>query len=429
MAWKKTVGGKWWGYQQQIEPGSYSDDTQLALAVARCMAEDGTFIPEKFAYEELPLWLQYERGGGKSVKTAARKLIGKRADWQCNFYKQGDLDYKTAGANGAAMRNLPIALVNVNDEEALIRESFLNAIITHGHPRAIVGSILFALIVNYVLLSSNNISGVTLIGYLENSLAKIGPTIAKDARLMQWLRYREEENKAEIPFRKLFNQSRQETIHFLQNIDLLSKHESTEYYVFVGAFDATTKGSGIATVCAAIYMFLKYIDQPEQGLFAAVNMLGSDTDTIGVFLGALFGAYYGTQAIPSHLLARVQNSDYLRKIAGRLHTIATLRKKESYSATYAVDRRDAYFKILSWGIGFHDMFREQPDPGAVVFHPTLGQREVTASDIQPVMREGYIARLVSIKFTSGQTCVFHSRVENNEKVSESLAQEITKALL
>src|SRR6266571_3986129 len=29
VQWKKLVGGKWWGYEEIIEPGAYSDDTQL----------------------------------------------------------------------------------------------------------------------------------------------------------------------------------------------------------------------------------------------------------------------------------------------------------------------------------------------------------------------------------------------------------------
>src|SRR5260370_2551155 len=188
VAWKKTVGGKWWGYEQKVEPGSYSDDTQLALAIARCISENGKFIPEKFAYEELPLWLQYERGGGKSLKTAARKMIGKHANWQHNFYKQGELDYKTAGANGAAMRNLPIALVNVNDESRLIKDSFLNAIITHGHPRAILGAILFALAVKYALTASHGIAIKQFIEYLRDGMNNVGKAITDDDRLTRWIR-------------------------------------------------------------------------------------------------------------------------------------------------------------------------------------------------------------------------------------------------
>ena len=68
VSWEKLVGGKWWGYDERIGQGEYSDDTQLTLAVARSIAETGQFEPGRFAYEELPLWLQYERGGGKSVK-------------------------------------------------------------------------------------------------------------------------------------------------------------------------------------------------------------------------------------------------------------------------------------------------------------------------------------------------------------------------
>src|SRR6185312_15251942 len=173
VEWKKLVGGKWWGYEETIPSGAYSDDTQLALAVGRCIADTGEFEPERFAYEELPLWLQYERGGGKSVKTAARKLIGKHASWLKNFYKQDDLDYKNAGANGAAMRNLPIALASVNNEPRIIKDSFLNAIITHGHPRAILGTILFGLAVHYALTASQGITPRSLIEYLRGTMSQI----------------------------------------------------------------------------------------------------------------------------------------------------------------------------------------------------------------------------------------------------------------
>ena len=29
VSWEKLVGGKWWGYDQRIGGGEYSDDTQL----------------------------------------------------------------------------------------------------------------------------------------------------------------------------------------------------------------------------------------------------------------------------------------------------------------------------------------------------------------------------------------------------------------
>src|SRR5207249_637940 len=110
VRWRKLVGGRWWGYLDEVAPGEYSDDTQLMLAVARSISPSGSFEPETFAYGELPLWLHYERGGGKSVKAAARSLIRRQNDWLHNSYRIGELDYRRAGANGAAMRNLPITL-------------------------------------------------------------------------------------------------------------------------------------------------------------------------------------------------------------------------------------------------------------------------------------------------------------------------------
>lgn len=429
VSWKKLVGGKWWGYEEKIAQGQYSDDTQLSLAVARCITETGEFEPERFAYEELPLWLQYERGGGRSVKTAARKLIGKNASWLQNFYKQGDLDYKSAGANGAAMRNLPIALANVHNEQRIVKDSFLNAIITHGHPRAILGAILFGLAVNYILTISGEVHTEAFIDYLRNGMDQVGRAVADDDRITGWIRRWDRDNRSsELSFNSSFNKVRQEALSYLGGIQKFISADAKTYYTFVGALNPASKGSGLGTVCAAIYLFLRYIDRPEEALTTAVNTFGSDTDTISVFLGALLGAYHGIKAIPVHLLSKVQDHDYLLKTAGRLHSIAAEEQLEKLAASQTVERRNAYFRILAWEIGLHDMFWDAIEVGEVVVHPTLGRGTIIDKDVKPIKREGYVAKLIHINFDCGQSCIFHSRVENNDKVSESLAQDIVNAL-
>jgi ADP-ribosylglycohydrolase len=428
VSWEKLVGGKWWGYDQRIGGGEYSDDTQLTLAVARCIADTGQFEPERFAYEELPLWLQYERGGGKSVKTAARKLVGKNADWQGNFYKQGDLNYKTAGANGAAMRNLPIALVNVDDEARLIKDSFINAIITHGHPRAILGSILFGLAVRFALTTSHGFSTTSLVEYLQEGMNNTGKAITGDERVARWMR-RWGQEKGEQSFQQSLKHTYQEALSYLKNIDQYLNTDAKSYYTFVGALEPLTKGSGLATVCAAIYLFLKHIEEPETALVTAVNMLGSDTDTIGVFLGGLVGAFHGMQAAPVHLVTRVQDRDYLLKTAKRLHSIAAGVQGDFTAENQTIQRTDAYFRILAWEIGLHEMFWDALSEEGIVVHPTLGRGTITKKEVKPVQRDDYVAKLIHIKFDCGQSCIFHSRVAHNEKVSESLAEEVIRALL
>jgi ADP-ribosylglycohydrolase len=349
VPWQKVTGGKWWGYEEPIGPGEYSDDTQLALAIARCITETGTFEPERFAYQELPLWLQYERGGGKSVKTAARTLIGKNADWLRNFYKQAAFDYRSAGTNGAAMRTLPIALVNSSDERQMIRDSFLHAIITHGHPRAIIGAILFSLAVRYALTTSSNPAVEPCIEYLRNGIERVEPIMRCDDLLARWMHNWEKQNGSkETSFRHLFNETCQEAFHHLEGMPQLMHEEQRTYYTLVGALTSATRSSGLATVCVAIFLFLKYCDHPEEALTAAVNAFGSDTDTIAVFLEALLGACHGLKAVPAHLFGRVQDQEYLLEIAKRLHTIAA---REERAPLLAQDRRlqreDAYLNILS----------------------------------------------------------------------------------
>ena len=428
VEWRKLVGGKWWGYEEIIAPGEYSDDTQLTLAVARCISDIGVFEPERFAYEELPLWLHYERGGGRSIKAAARKLISKRASWLENFYKQGDINYMDAGANGAAMRNLPISLVNFTDEMQLIRDSFLNAIITHGHPRAILGAIIFGLAVKYVLTESNTTAS-TLIEYLSSGMEQVGKAVANDNRVSRWLRNREKtDHEKEKPFKAVFYEARDEASDYLEAIQTSLGSDTRSYYDFVGALNPATKGSGLATVCAAIYLFLKHTDQPEEAMINAINILGSDTDTIAVFLGSLLGAFHGLQAVPPHLAEKIQDRDYILKMAARLHAIATDEPQEQSAIQRNVERREAYLRILAWEIGLHEMFWDAIDIGGIVAHPTLGLGTITRKIEKSIPQENYIAKLIHINFNCGQSCVFHSRVQNGDRLSESLSRAIEQAL-
>lgn len=432
VAWRKVVGGKWWGYEDRIDQGQYSDDTQLALAVARCITETSEFDPEQFAYQELPLWLQYERGGGKSVKTAARKLISKNASWQRNFYKQGDLSYKEAGANGAAMRNLPIALAHIHDKQQLIRDSFYNAIITHGHPRAIVGAILFALAVHCAVTTTEIPKSETLIECILDGLKQVKSVVREDEYLVSWVsHWNRDRGEKDVFFGELLTQTLQETITYLRKLPAYLLQEARAYYTFVGAFNPATKGSGVGTVCVAIYLFLKYLKQPDAAFTTAVNAFGSDTDTISVFLGSLLGAFYGLKAAPDYLINRIQDRDYLLKTAQRLHSIATGVSKEQEIITISSEkfqRKEAYFRILAWEIGLHEMFWDLSGEGDTIVHPTLGYGTIRKKEEKPIPREGYVAKLIHVNFDCGQSCIFHSRVENNERVAESLAIDVANAL-
>lgn len=85
----------------------------------------------------------------------------------------------------------------------------------------------------------------------------------------------------------------------------------------------------------ALYIFLSNIGNPYEALLQGVNSYGSfggDTDAIGFLVGSMVGAYYGEEAIPSHLKENVENSERLRELAEKLYDIA------SHYATFGGNR-------------------------------------------------------------------------------------------
>lgn len=428
--WQKFVGGRWWGYRDDIEPGDYSDDTQLTLAVARCIDSSGDFQPERFAYLEFPLWLHYERGGGRSVKAAARSLIERGHDWSHNFFKRGDIDYRRAGANGAAMRTLPIALACAADSDRMVRHAFVNSIISHGHPRAIVGALLFGLAIGYVLREQGERTRSGLILHLRAHLDRAHQIMNADDRVGRWVENWNKEKPAVGEFWDAFAATCHEADEYIKAIpDFLSK-PVIEYYRFTGALNPATKGSGVVTTCVALYLFLRHWHEAAEAVYTAVNVLGSDTDTIASFTGAFEGASHGIEAIPSALRAHVQDREYLVRIGNHLHAIAigALEGEAAPVSSKTLDRQQASLRILAWEVGLHEMFWDAIGVDGVVLHPTLGRGVIVSKEVRPIQREGWAAKLIRVSFDCGQTCVFHSRVEHNERVAESLAETVAKTL-
>ncbi len=426
--WKKLVGGKWWGYEDEIAPGEYSDDTQLTLSVARSIKSNGEFDPTYFAYLELPFWLNYERGGGRSVKLASRNLLKKQTSWFTNFYKTENTNYFNAGANGAAMRNLPIALVNIDNEKRLIQDTIKNSLITHGHPRAIIGSLLIGAAQIHLL---KNKSTEHLIEYIHYILDKANRIIkySQDKDIANWLTEIKKRNN--FDFSKRFNEYIEEAKEFTNKISDFLHKEDDDYYSFVKANDPLFKGSGVSTTCAAVYMFLKYLDHPAKSLINAVNFVGTDTDTIANFIGSLIGILLGMSVDSKlkNLQEQLQDKEYFLKIAENLFTIYTGDIKIS-EVTERIEKKESYLRILAWEIGLHELFWEALDEGDRIIHPVLGKGTIKNKVIKKIpTRNDYVVKVFKITFDCGQTAYFHSRVSTkNDIIQESLEKDVERIL-
>jgi ADP-ribosylglycohydrolase len=71
------------------------------------------------------------------------------------------------------------------------------------------------------------------------------------------------------------------------------------------------------TVAIAVYCVLKYLDDFEEALIAAVNHKG-DSDSTGAVTGNILGAALGYDAIPEHFKNNVELLDVMLQVCDDL---------------------------------------------------------------------------------------------------------------
>ena len=410
--WEKYVGGRFNGYLDKIKSGSYSDDTQLLLSVARSIQENGRIDNIYFSKTELTSWLKYARGAGRTIKNAAKKIERKSATWNNNFftYKAGKstLDYKDSGANGAAMRILPIALANHNNFEKIKEYIFSNSIVTHGHPRAIVGAMLYGFAVDAMLKLNfeqfNFQSYLTELG--KNIEQKFKPTFITQPEYQSWIS--EWDKNQEADFISVYDQTVKEALIALREIFKFIRDEksSKEALQSFGCFCPATKGSGISTVIGGIYLAIKHYKTPEKAILEAVNLIGTDTDSIAAFAGGLIGCLYDSDLVPDHW-RNVQDAEYLICIAKQLSNISNNQFQNSPDNQFSLETKSIN-EITS------DIYFENEE---IEFNP-LGYGIITSIDRQKTLTSGKYNLIIDVDFKIGQSCKFSKLLDIEKNKAE-----------
>jgi ADP-ribosylglycohydrolase/catechol 2,3-dioxygenase-like lactoylglutathione lyase family enzyme len=311
--WRRREGGRFAPHEQAVRAGEYSDDTQLALAVARSrtIGEDWWAY---FTHVELPLWTIYERGGGGATKRAAQSWLHGRAPWE-EKNQDAVQRYFAAGGNGAIMRCLPHCFAWPSDDaEARNQALDLDALATHGHPRALMGSRLYGAAVAWALRRDEPLSYGGLVQRLLDSAPQWGatPTLPKDVLTSL--------SRNALNWEEEWLQVHEEAIYLLRlSLEGLAQGAvavDSPVLEALGAFGAR-KGAGTVTAVAAIFLASRYASQPQQGLLAAAFARGADTDTLAGLTAALLGALHGPDWL-GHLSARVQDASYIAQLTDQL---------------------------------------------------------------------------------------------------------------
>lgn len=314
--WTRRSGGRYYPHDEIIDAGSYSDDTQLILCLSRSL-QCGPRWWDRFSRVELPFWALYERGGGGATKRAVESWTDGVPPWSGKKTSNDVKRYFEAGGNGVAMRILPHVLFNADISEfaPLARNIMLDGIVTHGHPRALVGALAYG----YALWKSIRRTDQLGFGEMVDDLLGNVPewesipetSVAAD----DWIKAASNH----IPgYQKLWRSVVQEMIDLLETCKKeLSKGALTiddETLRALQCFDQKTSGAGTVAAGAAVFLASRYAPDPIHGLTTAAHAVGADTDTIASMTGGLLGAFSGMEWLTS-LQNHVQDSKYLMKIA------------------------------------------------------------------------------------------------------------------
>jgi poly(ADP-ribose) glycohydrolase ARH3 len=250
----------------------YTDDTQMALGMAEALLEDRAIVEKTlcrvFAANYIPT-----RGygwGARSVLEAMEEGGDYRAVAASTF-PGGSL------GNGAAMRVAPVGLFLHHDLDQVMEQAHLSALPTHVHPLGIEGAQLLACAVALVLRTN--------VFDREQFFAEL------------LARCRSEEYRDKL----------QQAMH-------------------AGPEELAGLGNGIKaleSVPTALACFASAPDDYGLAISRAI-LLGGDTDTIAAMTGALAGAFLGIQALPAHLLEKLEDHpegkgrSYLLRLAEKL---------------------------------------------------------------------------------------------------------------
>jgi ADP-ribosyl-[dinitrogen reductase] hydrolase len=231
----ELIGGGTFGWA----PGEFTDDTQMALALAVSLLDAGRYEPDT-------LWQAWRQWAADAADVGTTTRASLRfADWRAVRHP----DPARTAANGALMRAFPLAVAFIGSSDDDARAVVLHqAALTHPHPAAGWGAWLA------VAMMRAGIRGDDPFAALARELDELPGDVAGAFRAVLTPGWTPERSHP---------------------------HNGTVWGCLAQAVWA-----------------VRSTDSFEAAVITAIE-LGGDTDTVACVAGAIAGARYGVQAIPS----------------------------------------------------------------------------------------------------------------------------------
>lgn len=251
----------------------YTDDTQMTIGVCECLLEKKSIDPD---YLARCFQLNYDpgRGYGQGVQRIL-DAMSRGEDWK---HRVETLFPGGSFGNGAAMRVAPIGLAFFDNSARLRSQAEESAKVTHLHPLGIDGAVLVASAIS-TLIQTREFDAKDFFAQMRGVAA---------------------------------------TEEFQWQLTTAGRLAADEMISFGSSLPAHR------SVTTAITCFTCSPNSYVNAISRAIA-LGDDTDTVAAIAGALSGAYLGIDAIPTHLLEKLENGpkgrDYIDRLANELYEL------------------------------------------------------------------------------------------------------------
>ncbi len=327
-------------------PGSYTDDTQQAVLLAYSLITQKGTNPAELAR----LFVQGARLNGYGDYGVFRHAGPGFMESVNNMMMFNNLD--TCGAisagNGSAMRIAPLGVFYHNDMDKLLQATIDMSLITHRDIRGIAAAGLVAFTVAHAIgKNPDSFKPYIWLKELEELITAMEELIT--------LNYPTVKNSAEtkhqvsasiVILEKILDTSEDEAIKILDEWAQTTSNNVKVYHHSPFA---------LGSVLYSLFLFLNYYCDMEKAILSGVNG-GGDSDTIAAMAGAMAGALYGYNNIPSSWVENVFNIDTLKELGESLVTGKPLSKNpltiEKELSRKELEYRDYYRKILHNRLGF-----------------------------------------------------------------------------
>ncbi|MHA1928131.1 MAG: ADP-ribosylglycohydrolase family protein [Candidatus Thorarchaeota archaeon] len=257
-----------------LRSGSYTDDTEMSIAVAKGLVNTSDFTSDDIMDSIAKEFIDWKDStsssrspGNTCMASVSRLQAGK------HWSKAGNSDSKGCGT---AMRSAPIGLAYWHALNALKVIASKSSLITHGHPAATAGSIGTAYLVAKAILETPFSKSVE---DLNRFTEGISPDFTERLELVPEALEMDDNKRAH---------------------ELLGKGWVAE-----------------EAVAGAIFAVAKHPESFKDIILEAANS-GGDTDSKACIAGAIAGARLGRKAIPSGWVEGIENRQLLSDLSRRL---------------------------------------------------------------------------------------------------------------